>query len=779
MKNNTGRILWIAICMLTLSGHLIAQISFMQNTTSGLPAAYDADVADLENDGDLDVVTVTFATTHSVVNIYTNDGSGNFTVLSGTAFSSLKFLPIDVKFIDIDGDNDQDLLIVSTSAYYANTLDTRLYRNDGGNTFTHMTGFPALNMNGTAAVGDIDNDNDNDIIIVGQNQNGTSDTYSPFVNDGSGNFTYSTNPTAPNFANHALQVPIITEISGSSPADLVIGNFNNASGLSFVGTFDGVYVGNGSATGRISNNNVTVADIDGDGDNDIIANASVNTLTYINDGSGNFTQSSTVLSASKSGVLFTGDIDNDGDIDIYSATNTTGGIYINEGSGNFTLDNSFTPPNILNGEGFFVDLNGDNLLDMLLFDYGSDATYYYVNNSTTTRAIDLDGTNIYTGNHQAALNTLPMTIEFKVHAADNYSPGVLDKWSGTNGFEILLVAGHLRINYQSDASNNVFLNSGEKVGIYSWHHVAVVFESSGMKVYVDGLLKNTAAWTGTPTAISNTANLRIGRAISSGPTFYSDNLDEVRIWNTARSQAEIVANMCNTISEPWKNANLVAYYNMNGTINGSTNVFDRSSNYNHLTLSGGSRVNTAEQTGCTAPNLPVELIDFTGRLENRQVFLDWSTASEENNSGFEIQRAVGSGQFAENLSWETVGFIQGNGTTIEVSDYEFVDNQPSEGENYYRLKQLDYDGKFEYSNIVNLTIQQSSNQVIKLFPNPASNNITIETNTPALVQITNINGQLIQEQSINSTTTISVKDLPNGIYCIKMGTNTQKLIIQK
>jgi hypothetical protein len=798
MQTNTGKILTIIVLILSLTNTntLTAQYFSTANTTSGLPSSnvFGIDVADLENDGDQDVLVTTLegsgSTIHTKVNIYTNNGSGTFTLLSGTAFGSVQYAAYDSKFIDIDGDNDQDVLIISNSfPTNPSVVTTELYRNDGGNTFTKMIGFPALDIDGRVAIGDLDNDNDKDLIIVGRQTTG-SDYYSPFINDGSGNFSYTTNPTAPAFGNGSHKQPVIAELSGGGSIDVLAINIAN-NNLSLYGSVADAANSQPAPFGICAySDNFAVADIDGDGDNDVIADynsssGSIKTTIFTNNGSGAFT-SGQVLAGLEQGILTTGDVDNDGDIDIYRRAGNVGtyegGLYINDGTGTFTLDVSFIGPNI-NGDGYLIDLNGDNKLDLLVSSdlTGSGGLHYY-ENVYTTKAVDFDGTNIYTATHQAALNILPMTIEFKVNAGDGYSPGIMDKWSGTNGFDIMLVAGLLRITYQSDASNTLFLNSGFDVGAIGWKHVAIVFESSGMKVYVDGLLKNTATWTGTPTAISNTANLRLGRN-SATSTFYSDNLDEVRIWNTARTQAEIVANMCGTISSPASQANLVAYYSMDTDL-GTNLIYDRSSNENNLTISGGSRANTTEQTGCTAPNLPVELIAFTGRLTGNQVQLDWSTASEDNNDGFEIQRtvgssqlAVGNGQLAENTSWETIGFVQGNGTTNDISEYQFVDNQPKEGNNYYRLKQIDYDGNYEYSNIIQLATRNPQ-LATRIFPNPANNNINIETDTPTVIQITNLNGQVLKEQSISGNTTIATSDLANGIYFIKVGSSTQKLIVQ-
>ncbi len=91
--------------------------------------------------------------------------------------------------------------------------------------------------------------------------------------------------------------------------------------------------------------------------------------------------------------------------------------------------------------------------------------------------------------------------------------------------------------------------------------------------------------------------------------------------------------------------------------------------------------------------LPVELTEFTGRKSEQGVELAWRTASELNNSGFEVERK------SNGADWNTLGFVRGNGTTTEAQSYSFLDRMAS-GKVQYRLKQIDFDGQFEYSNVI-------------------------------------------------------------------------------
>ena len=95
--------------------------------------------------------------------------------------------------------------------------------------------------------------------------------------------------------------------------------------------------------------------------------------------------------------------------------------------------------------------------------------------------------------------------------------------------------------------------------------------------------------------------------------------------------------------------------------------------------------------------VPVELTSFTTSLNQNDVTLNWTTATELNNQGFEIQRSS-NGQF------ERVGYVVGNGTTTEIRNYVFTETNVNEGIHFYRLKQIDHDGTFEYSPIVSVEV---------------------------------------------------------------------------
>ena len=125
----------------------------------------------------------------------------------------------------------------------------------------------------------------------------------------------------------------------------------------------------------------------------------------------------------------------------------------------------------------------------------------------------------------------------------------------------------------------------------------------------------------------------------------------------------------------------------------------------------------------TCPPLPVQLASFTGvRLTNSTVRLDWTTASEVNNYGFNVERRLKSEEgtsLSLSASWETLGFVQGHGNSNSPKEYSFEDKNPQAGKMQYRLKQIDFDGTYEYSQTAEVNFDAPVNLVLdQNYPNP-------------------------------------------------------------
>lgn len=186
----------------------------------------------------------------------------------------------------------------------------------------------------------------------------------------------------------------------------------------------------------------------------------------------------------------------------------------------------------------------------------------------------------------------------------------------------------------------------------------------------------------------------------------------------------------------------------------------------------------------TSGNIPVELISFSASTQENSVLLSWITATETNNYGFEIQRRKG------NQDWQTVGLVGGKGTATEINRYSYLDQNLEAGNYFYRLRQIDFSGKFEFSKIINISIglPQSFN-LNQNYPNPFNPNTTISFTLPektkAELKIYNILGRQVAEliNEVIDAGTYSLNfyaaDLPSGVYIYQLSTGSGKEMAKK
>lgn len=391
----------------------------------------------------------------------------------------------------------------------------------------------------------------------------------------------------------------------------------------------------------------------------------------------------------------------------------------------------------------------------------------------------------------------------------------------------------------SSITGDINIRDGE------WHHVSVVFTGSEMILYIDGKL-DIEINTNNPIGDGNTRPLWIGGNQETAGRYFDGYLDEIRIWETARTQKEIreamhlhlqgyeeglvsywqlnqgtglsasdVAGSADgtlvgkTLSTDWwldatqplgegfvfsanstanatiafdlaglrinfgathPNGEIVvtkitntlpalidpnpvqtkspAYWVINnyganasfsnatlrfyvsGFINSGTayKLYKRASNADNeawtefassaINLSEGwvefNNITSFSQAIITSSSvsLPIRLVSFTGkRLTDNQVELKWTTALEENNLGFEVERSK------DGISFDKIGFVDGAGNSVQIKNYNYLDNNQIAA--YYRLRQVDLDGKFSLSNIV--FVSGSNQDKLRAYPNPYSN----------------------------------------------------------
>jgi parallel beta-helix repeat protein len=191
-------------------------------------------------------------------------------------------------------------------------------------------------------------------------------------------------------------------------------------------------------------------------------------------------------------------------------------------------------------------------------------------------------------------------------------------------------------------------------------------------------------------------------------------------------------------------------------------------------------------------SLPVELAAFRAKKTDKGIALNWKTASEQGNAGFEIQR---SGQCETETMWQSLAFIEGGGTTTETKSYSFLDETAS-GQVRYRLKQIDFDGRVEFSNIIEIDAGAPNEFALgQNYPNPFNPSTTIRYQLPALsdvrLDVVDLLGRkvvaLVSEKQSAGIYTVKLNasafNLSSGIYFYRLSAGnfiaTKKMMLLK
>jgi hypothetical protein len=167
--------------------------------------------------------------------------------------------------------------------------------------------------------------------------------------------------------------------------------------------------------------------------------------------------------------------------------------------------------------------------------------------------------------------------------------------------------------------------------------------------------------------------------------------------------------------------------------------------------------------------LPVELSSFTVEESPRnRSLLTWTTETELDNKGFEVEHSL------DGLDWNTLGFVEGKGRSVQTQHYEFQDRNPEDGTNYYRLKQVDFDGKTDYSSIRTLDFGNIRTNDLKVFPNPVDRReFTISLpefeQETGVIRVFDLKGNLkLRKEFSGITTNIKTENMNPGMYMIEV-----------
>lgn len=721
----------------------------------------------------------------------------------------------NIRFVDIDADGDLDGFVGQANSaveFFENTgsLTSPTFTNAG------YTSLFATNGNSTLGFADLDGDGDFDCMVGDENGN-----FLYYVNNGS--------PTSPVFAIAATN-PLngvnegqysnvyFADIDADGDQDAFIGNNNGTviyyknTGTSTsptftkqIGTanpFNGVDVGNRSY--------VSLGDVDGDGDFDALIGTEAGTIiVFENEG----TAVAPVFAEEEtSSLIFTPgvggnaapeliDVDGDGDLD----------IFIGDDSGVFEYYQSTFA---FDCNAFDAQTGANNPFN------GISAT---ILNSSSLAFGDFDKD----GDLDAVVGTLNLGLLYYENTGSAIAPiysyigGTLDAASPFFGIAFGQTTMPAIVDVDGDGDLDIFVGQTDGTIQYLKNNSGLVFsEMTGASNPFNGV------------DVGQRSAPAFGDIDGDGDTdaFIGEQNGTVLFYHNAGTTIAPVFTQLNGSSNPlnavstFQNATPVlvdfdkdgdldafvgrfngiikAYENQGDANNpvmadlvGSANPFDGISLGNNpniafadLNADGTPDAFIGDTNGdihaynggkCTA--LPVELAFFKAKAEGETALLEWMTASEVNNDGFNVERS------SDGKNWETIRFVNGFGTTNEANFYNIVDEQPLAGANYYRLKQMDFDGQFDYSPIKVVVFRKaatSANQ-INIYPNPVRDFVNInfdEQPQDFTISIFNVAGQLVRTTITNErNNAIYLNDLESGLYFVQIvgeGININQKIVK-
>ncbi|NUN68476.1 MAG: VCBS repeat-containing protein [Bacteroidetes bacterium] len=488
--------------------------------------------ADLDNDGDVDIATGNY--TANTVSVILNTGSRTFG--SPTNYSLAASIR-SISSADVDNDGDMDLIAAVNNATLA------ILKNNGNGTFAAAVSYTVGQTPTFIDAADIDGDGDLDLA----SGNFDANNISVITNNGSGVFSASTNYTGLS-GTHGVQ---FSDVDGDKDMDLI--------GAGYYSSTMGVYLNNGSGTfGSITTYSTganpmlaRTADLDGDGDEDMITpNAGANSVSVImNNGNGTFAAKTDYAVGLLPYMAVPADVDGDGDIDI-AVTCVNGSalnVLRNNGSGVFSVvpyPLGFTVAGVA-----AADMDGDGKTDLVLSSHTENLVKVLFAGAPAGKALSFNGTDGY---GKVAIPTpTAYTIELWVKPADVTSRIIGSISDGTgpatsyNTHQIGITSDHKFQHYLFDGQLR-FITGTTTVVAGQWYHVAITATNNGqMRLFVNGVEEGTAVTIGT---MFNSVNTYFFGMSSPQGSAYTGSMDNIRIWNYARSASQLSGAMFTEIS---------------------------------------------------------------------------------------------------------------------------------------------------------------------------------------------------------------------------------------
>lgn len=519
---------------------------------------------------------------------------------------------------------------------------------------------------------------------------------------------------------------------------------------------------------------VYAADLDGDGDLDVLSASEDNDTIgwYENNGTGSFTAQAPLSTVSSAKDVHAADLDNDGDMDVLSTSYLA--WYENDGA----ADPTFTGYNVtattwLANSIHAADIDGDGNIDILSASSFDNTVAWYANDGASPPSFTR---HVVTTNASSAQ---------RVFAADVDGDGDMDILSASAGDNTIAW-------YENDGmglptfTSHVITNAAN----FAFAVYATDLDSDGdVDVISTSVGDDTIAWhendgNADPTFTSHV----ITTAYDFPRTVYAADVDgdgDVDILAASSNDQTIALHKNDGTANPsfspqtLTTSASLAYDVATGDLNGDGDLDVLAASAGDNTISWFDQDNAA---------LPVELTTFTAVQDANDLLLHWQTASETNNAGFEIQQQM------PDAAWHTLEFVEGTGTTTNGQQYEHRVTLSTSGLHTFRLKQIDYDGTFSYSDPLEVeAVVTFTWGLDPAYPNPFQDqthlHYTVATSSRIHIAVYDVLGREVavlenREQEAGRYEIVwSSPSLASGMYLVRMttmnGTFTRTVTLQR
>ncbi len=410
-------------------------------------------------------------------------------------------------------------------------------------------------------------------------------------------------------------------------------------------------------------------------------------------------------------------------------------------------------------------------------------------------AVNFDGTNdfINLGTSSSLKFSNQFTIEFY---ANSPNWALASEASIVSSFQIggygisLSGTGFLQFQIRSNVSGSGYVGPTYPVSNLTnntWYHIAGTFDGRMMRLFVNGNQVSSYDLGSNGTVFYSYPNNPV--FIGADPTtdatpqglYYTGSIDEVRLWNVARTQAQIQSSINKEIDpeDVVNNAGLVSYYKFNqgitsGNNAGLVNIIDQkgtnNGEMNNFNLTGTTTNYVAQPTVLVV--LPVTYKSFTAKRQGTNVLVEWSTLQEQNTAYFILQHST------NERDWKNISQQQASGNSNTLTQYNFIHQQPAKGLNLYRLMQTDKDGKSSLSKVIKINLDQiNAGRILSTYI--TDNRIRLQLDKPTDIALFTAEGRLLMKRKLAAgQQVINVSNYTKGIYLLKLGEHSEKIMIK-